>query len=362
MMLVFLKKKWENLETLEQKLFWIILIIFTVVSFSGALITVVENVSRLAEIVLFIDLFVCVAVAFYVRKTSSYSVGFFILIFFYTVVSSPLLFFLCSGIDSAMPYYLLVGPFLSSFIANRRIRFTSALLTVLVGVSQYVIAWFYPQLLGPVPSKDIVYLDFAANYVLVGGSIFFICSFAINAYVRERIQRERLVAKLDFQSKHDELTELYNRRYVIQYLEDIVWHSRDRYYMFMFTIDNLKEISESYGHVVGDRVICNVAHALWEIVNEDVGECGARYGEETFLFIMASDDNVDSFVRADKFREKVCSLSWNNTPDVRVTISGAVVPCRDENEFDRELLLKKVDALLDGFKRRSKNQVRYMSE
>lgn len=361
-MLAYIRKKWDNLETLEQKLFWIIQVIFTVVSLAGTLITIVEGETPLAEIVLFVDLLVCVAVGLYVKSSGRYSVGFFLLIFFYTAVSTPLLFFLCSGIDSAMPYYMLVGPFLSSFISNRKIRFTSAVLTMLVGVTLYVVAWFFPHLLVPAPSKGIVYLDFSANFVLVGGSIFFICSFAINAYVRERVQRERLVTKLEYQSKHDELTELYNRRYVIEYLENIVWHSRDCYYMFMFTIDNLKGINDSYGHVVGDRVICNVAHCLWETVDQNVGECGARYGEETFLFLMVADDDVKAFMRADKFRERISSLIWNNTADVRVTISGGIIPCRDENEFDRERLLKKVDALLDGFRSRGRNQVRITSD
>ena len=357
-MFAFIKKKWDNLETLEQKLFWIVQVIFTVVSLAGTLITIVEGETPSAEVVLFIDLVVCVAVAIYVRATARYSVGFFLLIFFYTVVSSPLLFFLCAGIDSAMPFYLLVGPFMSSFISSRKIRFVSAALSILVGVSLFVIAWFNPQLLAPSPSLDIIYLDFASNYVLVGGAIFFICSFAINAYVRERVQRERLVAKLEYQSKHDELTELYNRRYVIEYLENIVWQNRDHYYMFMFTIDGLKDVTDAHGHVVGDRVICNVAHTLWEMVDQKVGECGARFGEDTFLFLMVAGDDVQAFMRADSFREKVSSLTWSNTADVRVTISGGIIPCRDENEFDREYLLRKVDTLLDGLRSRGKNQVR----
>ena len=108
-MIAVLKKKWNNLETLEQKLFWIIHVIFTLVSFSGALITVVEDVSNLAELMCFIDFAICILVALFVMRTSLYSVGLFLLIFFYTAVSTPLLFFLCSGVDSAMPYYMLVG-------------------------------------------------------------------------------------------------------------------------------------------------------------------------------------------------------------------------------------------------------------
>ena len=361
-MFPILKKAWARQETLEQKLFWISLSVFTLVSFAGTLITVAENVNHLAEIACFVDFFVCILMALYVRKTSRYSVGFFVLIFFFACISSPLLFFLCAGVDSAMPYYLLAGPFLSSFIDNRKLRYFSAFLSMLVGILVYVVAWFCPELLTAAPSKGIVYLDFAANYVLIGGSMFLISSFAINAYVKERIQREHFVSRLDYQSKHDQFTELYNRRYVIQYLENIVWHSRDHFYMFMFTIDDLKQVNDTYGHAVGDRVISDVAHCLWECVNEDVGECGARYGEETFLFIMSADSDVDAFVRADNFREKIWKLSWSSSPLLHLTISGGIVPCRDENEFDRERLLKKVDNLLDGFKSRSRNQVRSLAD
>ena len=361
-MFAILKKAWKRQETLEQKLFWISVSVFTLVSFAGAIITVMESVNHVAEAVCFVDFVVCILMALYVRKSLRYSVGFFILIFFFSCVSSPLLFFLCAGVDSAMPYYLLTGPFLSSFIDNRKMKYFSAFLTMLVGILVYVVAWFCPELMTPAPSKGIVYLDFAANFVLVGSSIFLISTFTINAYIRERGQRERLVNKLDYQSKHDQFTELYNRRYVIQYLENIVWHSRDKFYMFMFAIDDLDEVNNTYGHAVGDHIICDVAHSLWECVNEDVGECGARYGEDTFLFIMAADSDVDAFVRADNFREKIWKMSWSHMPLLHLTISGGIVPCRDENEFDRERLLKKVDSLLDGFKSRGKNQVRALAD
>ncbi len=361
-MFVRLKKFWDNLETLEQKLFWIIQCVFIIVSVFGTILTVYESVNRAAELLCLANFVICVLVAIFVRKTGSYSIGFFIVIFYYSCLSSPLQFFFCGGTDSAVTYYLLVGPFLSSFIDNRRIRFFSAGLTTVVAVGVFLVAWCHQDWMSINPTLDIIYLDYVTNYVLVSVSIFLICSYAINAYVRERVQRERLMSKLDYQSKHDTLTELYNRRYVIQYLENIVWHSREKFYMFMFSIDDFKEVNETYGHVMGDRVICDVAHALWKCVNEEDGECGARYGEETFLYIIAADSDVDAFVRADEFRESIWNLSWSIDPRLRVTISGGIVPCRDENEFDRERLLKKVDSLLDNFKSRSRNQVRSLTD
>ena len=86
---------------------------------------------------------VSVLVALFVRKTGYYSAGFFIVIFYYACIYSPVQFFLCGATDSAGPYYLLVGPFLSSFIDNRRIRFFSATLTVIAGVLVFAIAWLH---------------------------------------------------------------------------------------------------------------------------------------------------------------------------------------------------------------------------
>ena len=361
-MVVRIKRFWDNLETLEQKLFWIIQGIVIIVSIFGTFITMAEQVNRSAEMLCLANVVVSVVVALFVRKTGSYSAGFFILIVYYSCIYSPIQFFFCGATDSAGPYYLLVGPFLSSFIDNRRIRFFSATFTIITGFLVFAVAWLHPDWIPIKPSWDIIYLDYASNYVLVALSLFLICSFAINAYVNERIQRERLLNKLDYQSKHDSLTELYNRRHVIQYLENIVWHSREKFYMFMFTIDDFKNLNDSYGHVMGDRIVCDVAHALWKNVNEDVGECGARYGEDTFLYIMAVDSDVDAFVRADEFRESVSNLTWSFDSRLRITISGGLVPCRDENEFDRERLLKKVDSLLDSFKTRYKNQVRAMTD
>ncbi|WP_158213030.1 hypothetical protein [Fibrobacter sp. UWR2] len=47
-MVARLKKFWDNLETLEQKLFWIIQGVFIIVSVIGTILTVVENVNHAA--------------------------------------------------------------------------------------------------------------------------------------------------------------------------------------------------------------------------------------------------------------------------------------------------------------------------
>ena len=133
-MIVRIKRFWDNLETLEQKLFWIIQGIVITVSVFGTFITMAEQVNRSAELMCLANVVVSVLVALFVRKTGYYSAGFFIVIFYYACIYSPVQFFLCGATDSAGPYYLLVGPFLSSFIDNRRIRFFSATLTVIAGV------------------------------------------------------------------------------------------------------------------------------------------------------------------------------------------------------------------------------------
>ena len=89
-MVARLKKFWDNLETLEQKLFWIIQGVFIIVSVIGTILTVVENVNHAAEVVCLLNVVVCVLVALFVKKTASYSVAFFIVIFYYIFGWLPL--------------------------------------------------------------------------------------------------------------------------------------------------------------------------------------------------------------------------------------------------------------------------------
>ncbi len=58
----------------------------------------------------------------------------------------------------------------------------------------------------------------------------------------------------------DELSGVFNRRYIMNRLENEV--QKNKISVIMFDIDHFKEVNDNYGHSIGDRVIQKVSNVL----------------------------------------------------------------------------------------------------
>ena len=115
------------------------------------------------------------------------------------------------------------------------------------------------------------------------------------------LQKELIQAResLRFEALHDHLTGLWNRGAVLNLLqreEQRRQRSGEALGVIMVDVDHFKAINDSYGHLVGDVVLTEVARRLTASVRgyDSVG----RYGGEEFLIILpACDPQAWSSVR-----------------------------------------------------------------
>lgn len=150
-----------------------------------------------------------------------------------------------------------------------------------------------------------------------------------------RAAEERDLAESEKQTLiiEDDLTKLYNRRYFDRTLKrEISRLSRPRpgvvLSMIMGDIDDFKLVNDTYGHAVGDRVLKAVAEIFREEVRD--GDVPARYGGEE-LAVICSETNAEGASRlAERIRVRVAALTWNDLPNLRVTISFGVASCSIE--------------------------------
>ncbi len=85
---------------------------------------------------------------------------------------------------------------------------------------------------------------------------------------------EELVANLQKIGKdpsrlifEDELTGIYNRRFLLHYFENkIKWDKPSKYgvSLLMMDLDNFKQINDTHGHLSGDQALVHVARLLKE--------------------------------------------------------------------------------------------------
>jgi len=85
----------------------------------------------------------------------------------------------------------------------------------------------------------------------------------------------------------DPMTGLYNRRYALQYLENIAKKDMEQarsITVMMLDLDNFKAVNDAFGHPAGDAVICETARRLKNNLRD--ADLVARVGGEEFLVVL----------------------------------------------------------------------------
>ncbi|EGQ9853534.1 diguanylate cyclase [Vibrio cholerae] len=120
---------------------------------------------------------------------------------------------------------------------------------------------------------------------------------------------------LRWQSEHDPLTRISNRRHLEKQLKSYLSDRPQAYLvLFLVDIDFFKRFNDSFGHLAGDEALCSVADVLQSV--EFHGEkIVARFGGEEFCVVLASDCAFDAEQYAQQMRSKIEQLAIANPVD-----------------------------------------------
>jgi diguanylate cyclase (GGDEF)-like protein len=151
----------------------------------------------------------------------------------------------------------------------------------------------------------------------------------------------------------DALTGLSNQRAFHQRLGAEVARARRHGHplgLVLLDLDRFKEINDTRGHLVGDRVLAQVGACLGRLVRG--GEMLARVGGEEFAWILPATGTDGAFAVAERARLGVAEADLGDLG--RLTISAGA--CELEGEEEPEALLSRADALLYRAKAGGRNR------
>ncbi|MEU4249729.1 GGDEF domain-containing protein [Amycolatopsis sp. NPDC026612] len=160
-------------------------------------------------------------------------------------------------------------------------------------------------------------------------------------------------------SLRDALTSSYNRRYLDERLSG-PFTDRLPLGLALIDLDHFKSVNDTYGHLVGDRVLRRVA----DLLQEDLPPGGfcARYGGEEFVLWLPGLDARSAVRVVDEARLRVARHPWSALQvGLRVTISAGLAHGAPEfaEPASPERQLRHADALLYAAKRAGRNKVAY---
>ncbi|MBC3796929.1 diguanylate cyclase domain-containing protein [Acetobacterium tundrae] len=174
--------------------------------------------------------------------------------------------------------------------------------------------------------------------------------------IRERQQAEDQIRHFIY---YDTLTELYNRKKMLEMLNELLNDGHEKFAILFIDLDHFKQANDNYGHEAGDFILKMVADRLKNIFRSSDIIC--RIGGDEFIIILR---NMKEKSEAEKKAESVLMalseafLYKKNKLMISASMGISLFP---EHGTDADLLIKKADFAMYEAKREGKNNYKISS-
>ena len=158
-------------------------------------------------------------------------------------------------------------------------------------------------------------------------------------------------------ANRDFLTGLYNRRYFFAHMNDYIdeiCQSSEKFAVAMVDIDFFKQIDDTHGHDIGDKVIIHLSEILTSTTNHR--DIVSRFGGEEFCVVLKNVNRFSAHDIFERLREEVerTRVCLDNSQDINFSVSiGATM----SSEESLEESIAQADMMLYKAKQDGRNRV-----
>lgn len=173
-------------------------------------------------------------------------------------------------------------------------------------------------------------------------------------FCRDTTQKRRHSLKLQSLIMNDSLTGLLNRRsfdHIIKRALQRAQEDESSFSMILLDIDHFKRINDEYGHLVGDKVLIELAELLKQQVRDL--DSVARWGGEEFALILPKTSIHAAVQVAERIRQSLANLQVENI--ALISASLGVTDYQQDDTLDT--LFKRADEAIYRAKENGRNCV-----
>lgn len=123
----------------------------------------------------------------------------------------------------------------------------------------------------------------------------------------------------------DELTQVYNKRFFIEKMTYEFKTAKEKKQLLavaMVDIDHFKKLNDTYGHLIGDKVLKAVAQVAKASTPQKCFCC--RFGGEEFAVIMPGKTEEEAVEIISKIHQSLPLLRFDNDPNLRTSASFGI--------------------------------------
>lgn len=224
-----------------------------------------------------------------------------------------------------------------------------------------VIADFRPNEIGVLPA---MYKSIPLGVVILATA----GSFNADALTRMELFQQSFGLALNNAIAHDSLqrlaaldplTGVYNRRFGMSRLHeefDRAVRMDSPLGVLMMDIDHFKQVNDTYGHLVGDRILIAITRIAKTILRD--GDVLIRYGGEEFLAVLPAASTEDLRLVGERLRRAIEDASvTDGSQTIRVTASLGASAYPNQNVKKEDELVQLADAALYQAKDSGRNRL-----
>lgn len=270
------------------------------------------------------------------------SIGIFIV---GALVELPILFYVYG--PSTSPYLILAVAYIALFLP-KSIQWIMFGLVFVIDAISITLSYVVPSKI----SYESEMLNMLWAFCIVSITVFAVVQIIIKQYAMQRAEIVKMTEELSIVAHHDQLTGLYNRRYMMDTLDKWMADIEKDFIVIHIDLDDFKLINETYGFVFGDTVLVEFAR----ILNENIQDIGfaSRYGGQEFI-VMIDKANQEEILEVLKKISEEYGDFGTKEKNKKFTFSAGVVV--DDKSLDLDEILAATDDKLRQAKKAGKDQV-----
>lgn len=161
---------------------------------------------------------------------------------------------------------------------------------------------------------------------------------------------------------YDTLTELPNRRMVIDHMElltTLAFEDNRCFFYVLFDLDNFKKINDTMGHIVGDEILQKIAERWKEIVRKE--DLLGRIGGDEFALVVGRPIGKEELIAyINEFREAISNSILVDRKEYSINASFGITSYPEDGHTAVELM-KNADIALYKTKNNGKNGIMFFS-
>ena len=183
----------------------------------------------------------------------------------------------------------------------------------------------------------------------------------INRVIKERSlldERDKMIKQLKRLTIEDSLTGLYNSRHFFEQLDKEIKRS-DRYLhplsLIFIDIDNFKEINDTYGHMIGDKILALIAKRIKACLRSNDG--AYRFAGDEFTIVLPETTASEAKFVADRILSKFTNETFEINEKEMIEITPSVGIAEYQRNEGHQQFIHRADVTMYEAKQGGGNKV-----